>query len=54
MSEKLYPPRVKFVVQADSEVFFQRSRTVTVKFHGIVKVDNSELPPHKVVIPTTG
>ena len=54
MNEKLYPPRFKFVVQADSEAFFQRSRTAIVEFHGIVKTDNSKLPPYKVVIPTTG
>ena len=54
MNEKLYPPRFKFVVQSDSEDFFQRSRTVIVKFHGIVKTDNSNLPPYKIVILTTG
>ena len=54
MDDNLYPPRFQFVVQADSEYFFHRPRTVIVHFHGIVKTDNSEVAPCKIVIPAIG
>lgn len=54
MNNLLYPPRFKFVVQANYDNFFCRPRTVIVKLYGVVKTNNSELAPHKIVIPATG
>ena len=54
MDDFLYPPRVKFKVTTDTDSFFRTPKTVIVKFHGIVKTDNSELPTYRIVIPATG